>query len=95
MVLACIEKRRRIRRQDGGAGEKVDGMEVPGKRRRGRPNRRWLDSIKNDLSKRELSDEDAQNWAKWRHLKRHIDPHKSGENEEEEEEEELKRLTNN
>ena len=81
MVWACIEKRRRIRRQesdgDGGAGEKkerthqesmlkwyghvlrredeyvgkrVMGMEVPGKRRRGRPKRRWLDNIKNNLS---------------------------------------------
>ena len=27
-------------------------MEVPGKRRRGRPKRRWLDSIRNDLSER-------------------------------------------
>ena len=49
MVWACIEKRRRIRRQesdgDGGAGE----------RRRGRPKRMWLDNIKNDLSERELS----------------------------------------
>ena len=41
-----LRKRRRIRRQesggDGGAGE----------RRRGRPKRRWLDSIRNDLSER-------------------------------------------
>ena len=36
------------------------GMEVPGKRRRGRPKRRWLDSIRNDLSERGLSEEDAQ-----------------------------------
>ena len=31
--------------------------EVPGKRRKGRPKRRWLDNIKNDLSERELSGE--------------------------------------
>ena len=35
-------------------------MEVPGKRRRGRPKRRWLDNHKNDLSERELSGEEAQ-----------------------------------
>ena len=35
-------------------------MEVPGERRRGRPKRRWLDNIKNDLSERELSGEEAQ-----------------------------------
>ena len=43
-------------------------MEVPGKRRRGRPKRRWLDSIGNDLSERELSREDAQDRARWRRL---------------------------
>ena len=35
-------------------------MEVAGKRRRGRPKRRWLDNIKNDLSERELSGEETQ-----------------------------------
>ena len=30
-------------------------MEVPGKIMRGKPKRRWLDNIKNDLSERELS----------------------------------------
>ena len=57
---------------------------VPGKRckvlgiRRGRQKRRWLDSIRNDLSERELSGEDAQERAKWirliRVMIRHIDP---------------------
>ena len=42
-------------------------MEVPGKRRRGRPKRRWLD-IRNDLSERELSREDMQDRAKRRRL---------------------------
>ena len=50
---ACIEKRRRMRRQES------DGVKMPGGRRRGRPKRRWLDSIRNDLSERELSGEDA------------------------------------
>ena len=49
-------------------------MEVPGKRRRARPKRWWLDNIKNDLSERELSGEDPQYRAKWRRLIRHIDP---------------------
>ena len=49
-------------------------VKVPGKRRRGRPKRRWLDSIGNDLSERELSREDAQDRARWRRLIRHIDP---------------------
>ena len=49
MVWACIEKTRRI---CGHVSKRVMVMEVPGKRRRGRPKRRWLDNIKNDLSER-------------------------------------------
>ena len=43
------------RREDEYVGKRVMVMEVPGKRRRGRPKRRWLDNIENDLSERELS----------------------------------------
>ena len=49
-------------------------IEVPGKRRRGRPKWRWLDNIKNDLSERELSGEEAQDRVQWRRLRRNIDP---------------------
>ena len=48
-----------LRREDEYVGMRVMAMDVPGKRRRGRPKRRWLDSIRNDLSERELSREDA------------------------------------
>ena len=69
MVWACFEKRRRIRREesdgDGGAGEKKERKtkaEVV------------VDSIRNDLSERGLSEEDAQDRPRWRRLIRHIDP---------------------
>ena len=35
---------------------------------------RWLDNIRDDLSKSELSVEVAQNRVKWRRLIRNIDP---------------------
>ena len=63
-----------LRREDEYVGKRVMAMAVPGKRMRGRPNRRWLDSIRNDLSERELSREHAQDRAKWRLFVRHIDP---------------------
>ena len=42
-----------LRREDEYVGKRLMGMEVPGKTMRGRPKRRWLDSIRNDLSDRE------------------------------------------
>ena len=64
-----------LRREDEYVGKRVMVMEVPGKRRRGRPKRRWLDNIKNDLSDRELSGDHAQDRPRWRRrLTRHIDP---------------------
>ena len=63
-----------LRREDEYVGKRVMGMEVPGKRRRGISKRRWLDSIKKDWSEGELSEEEAQDRVKWRHLIRYIDP---------------------
>ena len=46
MVLTCNKKRR------GYVGKTVMVMDVPGKRRKGRPKRRWLDSIKHDFTEK-------------------------------------------
>ena len=55
-------------------GRRVVLMEVAGKRRRGISKRRWLENIKNDLSERELSEEEAQDRVQWRRIIRHIVP---------------------
>ena len=57
-----------LRREDEYVGKRVIDMVVPLKRRRARPKREWLDSIRNELSERELSGEDAHDRP------RHIDP---------------------
>ena len=54
---------------DGGVGKTKERKIQSGGR---------LDSFRNDLSARELSGEEAQDWAKWRSLIRHIYPTKSG-----------------
>ena len=41
-----------LRREDEYVGKRVMGMEVPGKRRRGIPKRRWLDSTRNETCRR-------------------------------------------
>ena len=46
-----------LRREEECVGKIVMVMEVPGKRRRGRPKQRRLDNIKNDLLEREFSGE--------------------------------------
>ena len=64
-----------LRREDEYVGKRgMAAMEVPGKRRRGRPKRRWFDNMKNDLSERELSGVEAQDRVQWRRLVRNIDP---------------------
>ena len=55
-------------------GEIVVGIGSRGAGKKERPKRRLLDSIRNDLSERELSTEDTQDQAKWRRLARNTDP---------------------
>ena len=56
-------------------GKKLIVMGVPGKRRRRRPKLRWLENIRNDLSDRKLSWEEAPCRVKWRRLIINIDLH--------------------
>ena len=44
-----------LKREYEYVGNRVMAMEVLGNKWRGRPKRMWLDSIRNDLSERELS----------------------------------------
>ena len=44
-----------LRREEECVGNSVMVIEVPWKRRRGNPKRKWLDNIRNHLSERELS----------------------------------------
>ena len=72
-----------LRREEEYVGKRVMVMEVP-RKRRGRPKRRWLDNIKNDLSERKLSGEEAQDRIKLRCLKINSNPTSNWKNEAEE-----------
>ena len=39
-------------------------MELPGKRKRGRPKRRYMDAVREDMAVVEVTEENAENWNK-------------------------------
>ena len=56
------------RREDDYVGRRVMEMRMPGQRKRGRPKRRWLDCIKEDMEAVGASPEDTQDRKRWRRL---------------------------
>ena len=61
------------RREDSYVGRRVQTLQT-GRRRRGRPKRRWKDCISEDLRAAGVQPEDAQDRAKWRGEIRTGDP---------------------
>ena len=49
-------------------------MKVQGRRKRGRPKRRWLDKVKDDIKEKGLSVDEMYNHATWRRMSSYIDP---------------------
>ena len=41
-------------------------MESPGKRKRGRPKRRFMDAVSEDMAVAEVTEKDAEDRTKWR-----------------------------
>ena len=48
-------------------------MQVPGKRRRGRPTNRWLGNIRDDMKEYKMTKDMAQNPSVW-HMKTKVGP---------------------
>ena len=49
-------------------------MKVQGRRKRGRPKRRWLGKVKDAINEKGLSADDVYDRAKWRRTSSYIDP---------------------
>ena len=49
-------------------------MKVQGRRKRGRPKRRWLDKIKDDIKEKGLSADHVYGSATWRRMSSYTDP---------------------
>lgn len=64
-----------VQRRDGEyVGKRMLEMEQPGRRKRGRPKRRFMDAVKEDMQAVGVTDEDAEDRAKWRRAIRCGDP---------------------
>ncbi len=68
MVWACYEKRGALCRKAG------DGNESTGRRKRGRPKRRWLDRVKDGIKDKGLLADEVYDCAKRRRMPSYIDP---------------------
>ena len=63
-----------LRRDEYHVTRKSMDLRVEGKRKRGRPQRRWMDCLKEDLEERELTEHDAADRQRWRFMTRSDDP---------------------
>ena len=62
------------KKDDGYIGRRVLRMEMPGKRKRGRPKRRFMDVVKEDMAEVEVTEEDTEDRNNWRWKIRCGDP---------------------
>ena len=63
-----------IRRKEHCVGMSAIVMKVQGRRKRGRPKRRLLDKVKDDIKEKGLSVDDVYDHATWRRMLSYIDP---------------------
>ena len=54
------------RKDDGYIGRRMPRKELPGKRKRGRPKRRFMDAVREDMAVVEVTEEDTDDRTKWR-----------------------------
>ena len=58
-----------VQRKDAGhVGKKVMDMDFPGTRRRGRPKRSYMDTVKEDMRAVGAEEEDVYNRGKWKRM---------------------------
>ncbi|KAJ8353688.1 hypothetical protein SKAU_G00212550 [Synaphobranchus kaupii] len=61
-------------REVGYIGRRMLDMELPGKKRRGRPKRRFMDTVKEDMQAVGVTEDEAQDKNRWKQMIRCGDP---------------------
>ena len=67
-----------MRREEESVCRRVMNMEVPGKRKRGRPRKRWKDSIKEDMLEKNVQVDDTQTEVGGEGLQGAATPYRNG-----------------
>ena len=57
-----------MRREEHYVGRRAMEMKAQGRRKRERPERRWLDKVKDDTKENGLSADEVYDRATWRHI---------------------------
>ena len=60
-------------REEHYVGRRAMEMKVQGRRKRGRPKRRWLDKEKDDIKEKGLSADEVYDRSTWRRMSLYID----------------------
>ena len=55
-----------LRKDDGCTGRRMLRMELPGNSKRGRPKRRFMDVVKEDMAEVEVTEADTEDRSNWR-----------------------------
>ena len=55
-------------------GDGNESRPTTGERKRGRPKKRWLDKVKDDIKEKGLSADDMYDRATWTRMSSYIDP---------------------
>ena len=63
-----------MRREEHHVGRRAMEMKVQGRRKKGRPKRRWLDKVKDDIKEKGLSADEVYDRATWRRMSSYIYP---------------------
>ena len=76
-----------VKRKEGYLGKRMMEIAVPGRKKRGRPRRRWIDLAREDMERVGAKEGDEVDWDKCKILSRCGNPNRRKPKEEEEEEE--------
>ena len=63
-----------LRRDEEHVISRATNMKVEGRRKHGRPRRKWMDCVREDLEEKQLSTEDAADRLRWKRVAANGDP---------------------